>query len=269
MSFNRLSFTKNWTNPTDFPTVESDEAQVRADMQILHDESKNGLNRLMDQLEAASAAADLGAQAVDGSGASTLQRELNAIHGRMEKKLGSVTGVVTTLGADHTTIPTSKAVSDAIGQSGNLPAGGGTGQVLVKGSDANYDLAWASITPKSLGALRVASGRYTGTGTVGSGSKNTLTFDFEPYLLVVRSNGAGAPVVFVKGANAKFPNPKVHELGECLLRVSWGSDRVSWYADTYTGYASYGDSEVTQGSVTDVMQLNSGYLTYNWVAIGL
>ena len=269
MSFDRLSFTKNWTNPSDFPTMESNEAQVRADMQVLHDESKGGLNRLMDQLEQADAAASLGAQAVDGSGASTLQQELNAIHGRMEHKLGAVTGVTTTLGADHTTIPTSKAVSDALSQSGNLPAGGWAGQVLVKDSDANYDMTWASITPESLGALRVASGQYNGTGTFGNANRSSLTFDFEPYLLVIRPNAAGAPVVFVKGGNAKFTNPKGNELGECLIRVIWGSNRISWYADTYSYYASYGDSEVTYGSVTEEMQLNATYLTYHWVAIGM
>lgn len=54
-------------------------------------------------------------------------------------------GVVTALGGDNTTVPTSKAVSDALGASGNLPAGGTTGQSLVKASGTNYDTEWKSL----------------------------------------------------------------------------------------------------------------------------
>lgn len=42
--FERLSFTKDWNNSTDFPTYEENEAQVRADMQALHDEVKKFIN---------------------------------------------------------------------------------------------------------------------------------------------------------------------------------------------------------------------------------
>lgn len=44
MTLGKLEFTKNWENPEDFPTVETDETQVRRDMQLLHDEIKNYLN---------------------------------------------------------------------------------------------------------------------------------------------------------------------------------------------------------------------------------
>lgn len=39
-----LSFTKDWTNPEDFPTVQTDEDQVRADMQVLYNEIKSYIN---------------------------------------------------------------------------------------------------------------------------------------------------------------------------------------------------------------------------------
>ena len=42
--FERLSFTKDWNNSSDFPTYEENEAQVRADMQSLHDEVKDFIN---------------------------------------------------------------------------------------------------------------------------------------------------------------------------------------------------------------------------------
>lgn len=44
MAFEKLSFTKDWKNASDFPTYEESEAQVRADLQALHDETKNFIN---------------------------------------------------------------------------------------------------------------------------------------------------------------------------------------------------------------------------------
>ena len=44
MSLDKLAFTKNWTNPADFPTYQGDETKVRADMQELHDQVRDYLN---------------------------------------------------------------------------------------------------------------------------------------------------------------------------------------------------------------------------------
>ena len=44
MALKQLSFSKNWTDPADFPTVETDESVIRQDMQQLHDETKDYLN---------------------------------------------------------------------------------------------------------------------------------------------------------------------------------------------------------------------------------
>ena len=52
MSLNKLNFTKDWTNPSDFPTVEVNEEQVRADQQLLFNEIKAFLNtKLIPDLE--------------------------------------------------------------------------------------------------------------------------------------------------------------------------------------------------------------------------
>jgi len=56
MAFERLEFTKSWENPADFPTYEQSEAQVRADLQLLHEETRQGVNRLVDALNDSSAA---------------------------------------------------------------------------------------------------------------------------------------------------------------------------------------------------------------------
>lgn len=48
----KLNFTKNWENPDDFATYEKDEAQVRADIQLLYDEIRNAYNNFLDHLNA-------------------------------------------------------------------------------------------------------------------------------------------------------------------------------------------------------------------------
>jgi hypothetical protein len=57
--FNRLTYTKNWSSQADFPTYEPNETQVRADLQLLHDEAKDALNALIDKLESTNYAANL------------------------------------------------------------------------------------------------------------------------------------------------------------------------------------------------------------------
>lgn len=44
VEFEKLSFTKDWKNASDFPTYEENETQVRADMQALHDETRDFIN---------------------------------------------------------------------------------------------------------------------------------------------------------------------------------------------------------------------------------
>lgn len=72
MAFTPLTFSKSWENPADFPTYEPDEAQVRADLQYLHNEVRDAFNGLISALNDKSAAANLPI-AVDGLTAQTVQ----------------------------------------------------------------------------------------------------------------------------------------------------------------------------------------------------
>lgn len=47
MAITKLNFSRNWENPEDFPTVETDEVKVRQDMQFLHDEIKKYINETL------------------------------------------------------------------------------------------------------------------------------------------------------------------------------------------------------------------------------
>lgn len=47
MAIEKFAFTKVWTSASDFPTVETDEAAVRADLQELHNETRDYINNVM------------------------------------------------------------------------------------------------------------------------------------------------------------------------------------------------------------------------------
>lgn len=121
--FDKYQFTKDWTNPSDFPTVETDESKVRSDAQLLHNETKNALHKLIDDLAAETAGENIGV--VGEGGASTLQDVLGALllvkhsHGNLEELERIVAefngmGVTQSLVADASKIPTSQAVIDQL-----------------------------------------------------------------------------------------------------------------------------------------------------------
>jgi hypothetical protein len=114
MALDSLEFTKDWTDPEDFPTYEPDEKQVRADLQYLHNEIRDFLNSMVQTLNE-QGAVHLGALDGDGDGNTT------SIQAALESLRQSVV------------------------QSGNVPVGGASGAVLQKKSDTMYDLEWRSV----------------------------------------------------------------------------------------------------------------------------
>ena len=74
----KLTFSKDWTNADDFPTYEPDESQVRADLQLLHDEAKAAINKLVEKLESAEFASHL-AVSTEGMAATNLAAALAEI----------------------------------------------------------------------------------------------------------------------------------------------------------------------------------------------
>lgn len=47
VSIQKFEFTKDWTNPTDFPTFQPDEKQVREDQQELHNQTRDFINNVL------------------------------------------------------------------------------------------------------------------------------------------------------------------------------------------------------------------------------
>ena len=124
--FTKYQFSKDWRNPTDFPTVETNEAQVREDLQLLHEETRQALWALIDEL-ASGGAKHIGAEQ-DGASV-TVQALLSALlekahtHGDLgavDQVIRTFSGfsVTDTLVEDDTMLPTSKAVLERMQISG-------------------------------------------------------------------------------------------------------------------------------------------------------
>ena len=223
MEFKKLSFTKDWNSKTDFPTYEPDEAQVRRDLQCLHDETREFINEtLIPEVEEALSGIETGG----GSGAdieldTTLSREGMA--------------------AD------AKAVGDAI-------AGLDVGVKTVNGvePDEHGDVA--------LTGPEIVSGSYVGTGTHGADNPNSLTFDFEPEVVILENkikytNGTGfGTTTLLRGVTRVVVCHRGSDSGEIdtyELDVVWDGNTVSW--SCYYGAA---------------WQLNDEGTEYHYTAIG-
>lgn len=124
-------------------------------------------------------------------------------------------------------------------------------------------------TYKALGQfgakVQVATGSYTGTGTAGSGNKNSITFDFEPKLVFVATAYTAQLTnyyqgYFVRGCATAYAfagnfssNHNPSAPNAAVLNVTWSGNGLTWYHRANTPQA--------------VAQLNGSY-TYHYVAIG-
>ena len=106
---------------------------------------------------------------------------------------------------------------------------------------------------------KIVSGSYTGTGTYGSGNKNSLTFDGTPKLLIVSSTVSSAyggsrtypQLIFVYGESGSIAS-LITSGSEVFssAKVSGSGNTVSWYS-----------------ADAAAQQLNVSGIKYNYIAI--
>lgn len=134
---------------------------------------------------------------------------------------------------------------------------------LIEGSDA-FSQEPINENIKAIEAIlakmpRFQAGTYTGTGGSGEDSPNSLTFNFEPKLVMI----SGDTYYSIFLANNQHGITLSHSLGTDHIRqkLSWDGNTVTWYADGhYQNHTIYG--------ITAFDQLNSGGTVYNYLAIG-
>lgn len=103
------------------------------------------------------------------------------------------------------------------------------------------------------GTTQIATGSYTGTGTYGSGNKNSLTFDFVPkFVFVMRSVDYGNEDYMEQffAINGTTKMKTCYMLSGYRMNVEWSGNTISWYSDG----AHY--------------QLNNSGKRYSYIAIG-
>lgn len=126
----------------------------------------------------------------------------------------------------------------------------------VNSPDPNAYPVDDGYTYKALGRLgakvQIATGSYTGTGTYGADNPNSLTFDFEPKLVVIAGGGA-AKMVAVNGETTCLSYAPGGSSGNNFVTVTWNGNAVSW---------------CFPGSGNAAYQLNTAGTTYHYVAIG-
>ena len=103
-------------------------------------------------------------------------------------------------------------------------------------------------------SVKIVTGSYVGTGTYGEDNPNTLTFDFEPKVVMIsRSDGSDSHggILFIHGQLqysqwGTYGGSAYGLSGE----IEWEGNSVSWYSDKLSG------------------QFNLANITYFFAAIG-
>lgn len=107
---------------------------------------------------------------------------------------------------------------------------------------------WLDVWGNAIPAVKLETGSYVGTGTYGSGNPNTLTFPFEPKVVIVTN---GITFTMIRPMEQNRCN---NENSGYLNKISWEENSVSWYCTANTS-ASIG-------------QCNQSNTTYYYTALG-
>ena len=122
-----------------------------------------------------------------------------------------------------------------------------------------------NITPAGIGAAQLSSGTYRGTGKYGSGQKNSLTFGFEPKLLIVAGlvNGYksgikvyAAAEVYVEGQSQYGFLAEASSVGSVGGTSARSGKTITWYGNAANATAGPGTQFDISGQ------------TYSYIAFG-
>ena len=129
------------------------------------------------------------------------------------------------------------------------------------GSDGSFSYAYIGIPfDNAVTAPKIATGTYKGTGSYGSGSKNSLTFDFVPKIVFIVAKEKAMFhgyettlqewIILVNGMTKCLTKQASNNSGTGTTTISWSGNTVSWYG-TWAG-----------------AQLNTSGVDYLYVALG-
>lgn len=105
---------------------------------------------------------------------------------------------------------------------------------------------WLDVWGNAIPAIKMETGSYVGTGTYGASNPTSLTFSFEPKLVILFSGGDFA-ILMAPNTNTFG----INTANAWALTVSWSGMSVSWYHQSNASY-----------------QFNQNSIEYNYTAIG-
>ena len=128
-------------------------------------------------------------------------------------------------------------------------------------------MAYGQILGQVLKSCNIVAGSYKGNGQYGSSNPVTLTFDFEPKLVIVKFSFSEEFGFFIRPSNSfSYFTSKATQISNTILHywssssgdgvtnhVMWGNNYVKWWANGATNASS---------------QFNTNGINYFYVAIG-
>ena len=128
-----------------------------------------------------------------------------------------------------------------------------------RGESGGYEYQFLGIPfDNAVETPKIATGSYVGTGTAGSGNRNTLTFAFEPKLVIIH------------GQTQRASNPAYDYGYTIMVRPATRYETIVTDAfGAYTGSIVWDDNEVYWYSSGDAgLQFNQSGQQYEYFAIG-
>ena len=100
--------------------------------------------------------------------------------------------------------------------------------------------AWNALVDAIGSAPKIAWGTYAGTGAYGENNRSSLTFDFEPKLVVVQMTNfcafnqdpglGGVPLIAVRGLGLMYSG------GTNFVSLFWEGNTLSWFSRSGANY---------------------------------
>lgn len=221
MALSTFQYSKSWRSALDFPSYEENEERVRDDMQLLFDEARDAINRLVGELKAENLPFTPTAE-ID---ASTLQNAVELLQAQISgAAIGQLPNASVTAEKLAALAVTSAKLADLAVTSAKLAAGAVTAEKLADGAVSADKLADGAVSTAKLadgavGAAKLAEGLLDGKadleggkvrpsqlslGRVGVGSSRELQLSDEGKLLSCGSDGAIVLTV-PKNSDVAFP----------------------------------------------------------------
>lgn len=123
-----------------------------------------------------------------------------------------------------------------------------------------------ALTDVEAEGVKIEVGSYVGTGTYGASNKNTLSFGFEPKLVILE-NATGYSGMMLNGINYARIQYLPNTYSAFVL--SWSGNTLSWYCTkAYYANGTNAEANAHTDNISAAYQYNKSGETYRYIAIG-